>query len=376
MKRNKRSITIHDVAQTAGVSVSTVSRVLNDKGDVALETIAKVRHVIDELGFTSSLAARGMRSRRTNVIGLVLPDVSSPYSSEVMRGVNKAIVNHVYDLMIYTNGDVRKYGTADQERHYVTLLNGSITDGVIVVTPVATHFSTDAPVVAIDPNTDSPDYPGIIAANREGAMAAMDYLTGLGHRRIGFITGRLDLASACQRLQGYKDGLEAVGIPYDDSLVQVGDFTTEVAVECARSLLRLERRPSAIFASNDMSAMGAYQAASEAGLRIPGDLSVIGFDNLPESAGLKPALTTIDQFVAEMGAMAVELVVKLIQGEVLVEQVQKIPTRLVLRDSCAGHFPPPGDSDRQAAHRACRFSRQLQPVGWLEMARPRHAEPG
>jgi len=169
------------------------------------------------------LAARGMRSRRINVIGLIMPDVSSPYCNEVMRGVNKVIAGLDYDLIIYTTGDVHKYHTADKERQYVTLLNGNITDGVIMVTPVATSFSTHAPVVEIDPNNESPECPGIIANNREGALTAMNYLTGLGHHRIGFITGRLELVSACQRLEGYKDGLCAAGIPYDGELVQVGD---------------------------------------------------------------------------------------------------------------------------------------------------------
>ena len=281
MRRNRRSITIHDVAKAAGVSVSTVSRVLNDKDDVALDTSEKVQGVIAALGYTSSLAARSMRSHSNKVIGLIMPDVASPYCVEVFRGLNEAIASSDYDLIIYTTGDVRKYHTADQERKFVNLLNGGITDGVIVVTPAATSFSTDAPVVTIDPNNESPDCPGIIAANREGALAAMNYLTGLGHKRIGFITGRLDLVSGCHRLEGYKDGLSAKGIPLDDELIQIGDYTTEVAVSCTQKLLALPAPPTAIFASNDMAALGVYQAAQEIGLRIPQDFSVIGFDNLP-----------------------------------------------------------------------------------------------
>jgi LacI family transcriptional regulator len=334
MRRARRSVTIQDVAKAAGVSVSTVSRVLNAKDDVALETTVKVQGVIESLGYTSSLAARGMRSRRTNVIGLIMPDVGSPYCIEVMRGVNRAIARLDYDLIVYTTGDVRKYGTADQERQYVVLLNGSITDGVIVVTPVATSFSTDAPVVAIDPNNESPDCPGIIGTNREGALAATSYLTSLGHRRIGFITGRLELVSACNRLEGYREGLAAAGIPLDDELIQIGDFTTETGLDCSRKLLTLADPPTAIFASSDMMAVGVYQAASEAGLDIPQDLSVVGFDNLRESAYLNPALTTIDQFVAEMGTIATEMVVKLVRGETLEAHLRKIATQLVVRNSC------------------------------------------
>jgi LacI family transcriptional regulator len=333
--RNKRcTATIHDVAREAGVSVSTVSRVLNNKDDVALETSEKVQGVIDELGYISSLAARGMRSRRTNVIGLIMPDVASLYGVEVMRGVNQAIAQLDYDLIIYTNGDIRKYGTAEREGRYVVLLNGSITDGVIVVTPAVKDFSTETPIVVIDPNNESPECPALIATNRAGALAAMTYLTGLGHRRIGFITGRLDLVSASRRLQGYTDGLAACGIPVKEELIQVGDYNTETAVGCARVLLSLPEPPTAIFAANDMSAIGVYQVAQEMGVRIPQELSVVGFDNIRESAFLNPPLTTVDQFIADMGTIAVEMVVKLVKGETLERNLHEIPTQLVVRDSC------------------------------------------
>ena len=334
MAHKKRTVTIGDVAKEAEVSVSTVSRVLNGKDDVALETIEKVRGVIRELRYTSSLAARGMRSLRTHVIGLIMPDVASPYGFEVMRGINRAISQSDYDLIVYTTGNIQKYGTADQESRYVTLLNGSITDGVIVVTPVATDFSTDGPIVAIDPNNESPDCPGIIATNRAGAMAATTYLTGLGHRRIGHITGRLELVSGSHRLQGYKDGLAANGIPFDENLVKIGDYTSEVAVGCTRALLSLDDPPTAIFAANDMAAMGIYQVAQAEGIRIPEDLSVVGFDNLPESTFFTPKLTTVDQFVMDMGSLAVEMVVKLANGETLEKNLYEIPTQLVIRDSC------------------------------------------
>lgn len=334
MKRPRKSVTIHDVAQAAGVSVSTVSRVLNNKDDVSAETYENVQRVVDELGYASSLAARGMRSRRTNVIGLIMPDVASLYCIEILQGVNKAILQLDYDLIVYTNGDVRKYATADQERNYVVLLNGGITDGVIVVTPAATNFSTDAPVVAIDPNNISPECPAIIATNKEGAFSAMQYLTGLGHHRIGFITGRLELVSANRRLQGYKDGLAVVGIPYVEELVQVGDYTTETAVSCTRALLSLDDPPTAIFASNDMSAMGVYKAAADLGVRIPEDLSVVGFDNLRESSFLIPALTTVDQFISKMGFVATQMLITLINSEGLDTQTYKMQTQLVIRESC------------------------------------------
>ncbi len=338
MKPNRRSVTIYDVARAAGVSVSTVSRVLNNKDDVAFETYQRVQGIIDELGYVSSLAARGMRSRRTNVIGLIMPDVASPYSAAVMQGVNQAIAQLDYDLIVYTNGDSHKFDTADQERHYVALLNGGVTDGVIVVTPVATDFPTDSPVVAIDPNNESPECTGIISTNRVGALQAMNHLLGMGHKRIGHITGRRDLVSAMRRLQGYKDGLSAAGLPLDQALIKTGDYTAETAVKCTRDLLELDDPPTAIFAANDMSAMGVYQAVRDAGLHIPDDLSVVGFDNLRDAIFLDPPLTTVNQNVPEMGRIATEMIVKLIGGEPLEQNLHKTQTQLVVRDSTCSLF--------------------------------------
>jgi LacI family transcriptional regulator len=210
-----------------------------------------------------------------------------------------------------------------------------------MVTPTATQFTTHAPLVIIDPNNETPDYPAVIATNQEGALVAMNYLTDLGHRRIGHIAGEMKLISANQRLQGYKDGLAAAGIPLNEDLIEIGDYTTETAVICARKLLSLADRPTAIFAANDMSAMGVYEAAREFGLQIPGDLTVIGFDNLREAAYLNPPLTTIDQSLEKMGTIATEMLVELVKGKSLpinpAEEgnLYKIPTQLVIRDSCA-----------------------------------------
>jgi LacI family transcriptional regulator len=334
VQRIPKAVTIQDVAKAAGVSVSTVSRVLNDKDDVSPETYRKVRDVIKESGYTSSLAARSMRSRRTNVVGLILPDVKDPFSVQVMRGVNRAIDELGYDLIVYTSGSIKKDSSAGRERHYVSLLNGSITDGIIVVTPTATTFSTTSPVVAVDPNNESPEFPAVIATNRDGALAMMEYLISLGHRRIGFIGGRPELQSAVRRLQGYEDGLRQANIPIDPALIQAGDFTTERGFMCAQKLLGLSDPPTAIFAANDQSAIGAIQAANQAGLRIPDDLSVVGFDNIPEAGFMSPGLTTVDQFIDRMGYVATEMLIDLIQGEMLESNLHKIPTQLIVRDTC------------------------------------------
>jgi LacI family transcriptional regulator len=330
--RRRATVTIHDVARAAGVSVSTVSRVLNDKDDVAPETYDRVRCVIRELGYASSLAAKSMRSRKTNVIGLIMPDVGDPFTIGVMKGVNRAINDLKYDLVIYTGGSPNLSNWAEHEQHFVSLLNGSITDGMIVVVPTIKTFSTSFPLVAIDPHKEGTSFPAVIATNHAGAMAAMKYLLSLGHRRIGFIGGRAELQSAVRRFQGYQDSLRQANIPLAPELIQTGDYTITAAVTCAQRLLSLPDPPTAIFAANDQSALGVIKAAKEAGLRVPDDLSVVGFDNIPEAD--HSGLTTVDQSIDRMGYVATEMLVSLIQGKPLESNLRKIPTRLIVRDSC------------------------------------------
>lgn len=332
MNYKKRAVTIQDVAKAARVSVSTVSRVLNGKVDVASETQEHILEVINKLGYTSNLAARSMRSHKKNLIGLVVPDIGFPYSIEIMRGVNRAIAESNFDLLLYTTGDIQKNGTGLHEQHYVSLLNNSITDGVIIVASAAAEFITNSPIVAVDPHVINPNYPSVQGMNYHGALEVMQYLIGLGHRRIGFISGRQEIGSAGRRLKGYQDALVNAGIELDEKLVAPGDFTQKTGRKCTHQLLSLDNPPTAIFAANDQSAFGVFEVAEELGLRIPSDLSVVGFDNISEAKYL--GLTTVDQFLAEMGYVAVQMLIKLINGEALELEIHKMPTKLVERTSC------------------------------------------
>jgi LacI family transcriptional regulator len=332
MPTKKRTITIQDVAKEAGVSISTVSRVLNAKADVASDTQERVLSVIDKLGYTSSLAARSMRSRRNNLIGLIVPDIGFPYSIEIMKGIDRAISKSIFDLLLYTTGGIHKPGTASREHHYVSLLSNSLADGVLVVASSASEFATQAPIVAVDPHMVDPNFPSVQGMNYQGALEAMGYLIGLGHRRIGFIGGRPEIMSSGRRLKGYRDGLEHAGFDIDESLIVPGDFSTGTGHERALELLCLPSPPTAIFASNDQSAIGVLQATEELGLRVPEDISVIGFDNISEAGYL--GLTTIDQHLAEMGYIATQMLIKLINGEPLDSKVHKMPAQLVERKSC------------------------------------------
>jgi len=332
MRTKKRTVTIQDVAKAAGVSVSTVSRVLNGKVDVASETQDRILSVIDDLGYTTNLAARSMRSQKKNLVGLIMPDIAYPFAIEVMKGVNRAIAESEFDLLVYTTGDVRKSGRASHEQKYVSLLTNSISDGVIIVAPVAGEFNIDAPIVSIDPLASNPNYPAVHATNYQGALDAMGYLLKLGHTRIGYIGGRVELESSNRRMMGYREGLEKAGIAMDEALIASGDYTTETGIACARNLLALDNPPTAIFASNDQMAIGVYQVVEEMGLRIPDDLSVVGFDNIPESKYM--GLTTVDQFISEMGYVATQMLIKIINGVQLEDRIYRMQTRLVVRNSC------------------------------------------
>ncbi len=182
----------------------------------------------------------------------------------------------------------------------------------------------------------NPNYPVVHANNYKGAFDAMKYLLELGHRRIGFIGGRRELESATRRLQAYRDVLEQAGLPVDETLIAPGDFTTETALRSTRQILSLDVPPTAIFASNDQSALGVLQVAAEMGLHVPDDLSVIGFDNIPDAAYLN--LTTVDQFIGEMGYIATQMLIDLINGVELIEKTRRVPTELVLRNSCSFCF--------------------------------------
>ena len=332
MPKRRSVVTIQDVARKAGVSVSTVSRVLNDKVDVASDTQDKVLAIIDELGYTSNLAARSMRSRRKNLIGLVVPDIGFPYSIEILKGINRAIFESTFALLVYTTGGIRKADSVSREQHYVSLLNNSLTDGVIIVASAAAEFNSEAEIISVDPHVINPQYPSVQGTNYQGARDVMNYLLNLGHTRIAFICGRPEIGSAIRRLNGYKDALTEAGIDIDESLIMPSDFSEETGRERALDLFKMENPPTAIFASNDQTAIGVYQAAEELGISIPEDVSVVGFDNISEAAYL--GLTTVDQFLDEMGYVAVQMLISRINGEESSEELHKMPTKLVVRSSC------------------------------------------
>ncbi len=324
---------MQQVAAEAGVSISTVSKVINGRYGVAGATVETVTRVVERLGYEASLVARSLRNHRTNVMGVLVADFE-PFSVEVLKGAADAIRGSGFELVAYSSG-----GRVDEhvgwERRYLSRVMGTLVDGAVLVTPTVTDVQYDGPIVAVDPHTGSSRLPTVTADNLQGARLGVDHLLGLGHTRIGIITGRPDLVSAQLREQGYREALAAAGIPVDDALVRLGAFEAEPARAAAHELLSLPEPPTAIFATNDLSALAALEAAAELGVDVPGRLSVVGFDNIPESALAHPPLTTVEQPIRRMGHDAIAMLITLIGGGILEENHVTLDTKLVVRRSTA-----------------------------------------
>jgi LacI family transcriptional regulator len=326
-----RQVTIADVAAEAGVSVATVSKVINDRYGVAEQTSANVRAVIERLGYTSSLVAQSMRSRRSNVFAILVSDIE-PFSAELLKGAARGVRGTGYDLVVFSDCGQRKDQAGWEQRSLARV--GALTDGAILVTPTSVDVTVSVPVVAVDHNVRSRTMATVDSDNLSGAIAAAEHLIGLGHCRIGFLAGRPDLESARLREQGYARALEAAGIAFDPGLVRIGGYQPETARDGARELLLHTPRPTAIFAANDASAIETITVARSLGLHVPGDLSVVGFDNVPESALCEPPLTTVEQAIQQMGYEAVQLLLGLVDDPSAEPAQVVLPTRLVERSSC------------------------------------------
>jgi LacI family transcriptional regulator len=342
----RHRITIAEVATAAGVSVATVSKVINDRYGVADETAARVRAVIERLGYESSLVAQSLRSRRTNVIGVLLWDIE-PFSTELLKGAAQAIRGTGHELVVYSGGGLGRTQHG-WERRYLSRMSG-LTDGAILVTPTVVDVPYSSPVVAVDPQPGTSRTPTVDSDNLNGARSATEYLLGLGHRRIAFVTGRSDLESARRREQGYREALAGSGVEVDPDLVRVGNYDGDDAEAAARVLLALPEPPTAVFAANDIMAMAISRVAASLGLRLPDDLSVVGFDNIPESALNEPPLTTVEQPIQRMGFEAIGMLVALMAGRPVDIPHLTLPTKLVVRQSC------------RALQRACELNDVAQP---------------
>jgi LacI family transcriptional regulator len=327
-------ITITAIAREAGVSVPTVSRVVNGRSDVSPET----RQRVEELLRRHDYRRRVARPRSTaGLIDLVFNDLDSPWAVEIIRGVED--VAHAAGVGTVVSAIHRRSASA---RQWMQNLRARATDGVILVTsdlaPTihAELRRLNVAMVVVDPaGVPTDEVPTIGASNWAGGLRATEHLIQLGHRRIGFIAGPPRLLCSRARLDGYRAGLDAAGIPVDDDLIRPGDFYHESGFEGGKALLALDDPPTAIFASSDQMAFGVFEAVRQRGLRVPDDISVVGFDDLPEARWASPPLTTVRQPLAEMGLLAARTVLRLAQGEKVETPRIELATDLIVRDSSA-----------------------------------------
>lgn len=327
-----RRATINDVAAAAGVSVSTVSKAVHGRYGVSPETMRRVLEIVERLGYQSSLGASSMRSHRTGVIGVLVADFE-PFSAEILKGVGAAVRGTGFDLLAYSGS---QDGTGEGwERRSVSRLSGTLIDGVIMVTPTVVNVSGEVPIVAIDPHTGPADLPTVESDSFHGAQLATRYLIELGHTRIGFIAGRPDLRSSVLRDAGYRSALLEAGIRFEPGLVGVGRYEEDASRQLAHELLSQINRPTAIFAANDLSAIAVLGVAHELGISVPDELSVIGFDDVPEAARHVPPLSTVRQPMQRLGEVATKMLIALMNDEKPAQTHLRLPTRLVPRATTA-----------------------------------------
>ncbi|SIO84592.1 LacI family DNA-binding transcriptional regulator [Nocardiopsis sp. JB363] len=327
-----RDITISAIAAEAGVSAPTVSRVLNGRGDVAPAT----RERIEKLLRTHGYRRRGHRSRdRVGLIDLVFNDLDSPWAVEIIRGVED--VAHQSGAGVVVSAIHRR---ATSARQWLDNVRTRVSDGIILVTtdldPSLKEELRDlkVPAVVIDA-VGVPDLatPTIGATNWSGGLSATEYLIELGHRRIGFVEGRPELWCSRARMDGYRAALEMAGLTVEADLIASGEYTYESGFQAGRSLFAGEDPPTAVFVSSDQMALGVYEALRQRGLRVPDDVSVVGFDDLPEARWSSPPLTTVRQPLADMGRMAVRTIQRIVRDENIESSRIELATQLVVRDS-------------------------------------------
>ncbi|MFF7052536.1 LacI family DNA-binding transcriptional regulator [Streptomyces griseorubiginosus] len=332
-------VTITEIARQAGVSVPTVSRVVNGRSDVSPRTRARVEELLQRYGYRRRPAAPGTRAA---LLDLVFHDLDSPWAVEIIRGVEEVAQAEGVGTVVSAI-----HGRSGAARDWMRNLRARASDGVILVTSALDTVLHDelralgVPLVVVDP-TGSPalEAPTIGAANWSGGLAATEHLLSLGHRRIGLIAGPPRLLCSRARFDGYRAALEGAGLPLDESLVVPGDFHPESGFAGCEKLLDLPEPPTAIFAASDQMALGAIEALRRRGLRVPEDMSLVGFDDLPEVRWSAPPLTTIRQPLSEMGTLAVRTILKLTRNEPPDSPRVELGTELVVRSSTAPPTTP------------------------------------
>lgn len=331
----KKAVTLVDVAKKAGVSVMTASRAMSGEGYASEETKAKVQAAARELGYAPNALARMMKGGRTNVIGVVVNDLSSVVVNSFVTALSEEVRKVEMDLFIYNSlGDL-----GDGKGKRLSQMLHGLWDGLVFVLPrmsddyLKTLEQSDSPIVLINYCRHETTLPVVRGDNVNGARDGVAHLIELGHRRIAFVRGTAYTGQSAERERGYRAALEAAGIAVDETLIAQGDFNEPSALAAGRALLALPDPPTAIFAANDAMALGCMSAIREKGLRIPQDVSVIGFDDMPAAAVSQPGLTTLRHPVAAMAQACVQELMRRIQNQPGRRQRIEFPSEFVVRES-------------------------------------------
>lgn len=311
------TVTIYDVAREAGVSMATVSRVVNNNPNVKPQTRKKVFEAIERLGYRPNAVARGLASKKTTTVGVVIPDISNSIFSEVARGIED-IANMYHYNIILCNADKKK----DKEIRVINTLLEKQVDGLLFMGGAVTEehieaFKTSSvPVVLCATADEQKTIPSVDIDHEKAAYDAVQLLIQKGHRQIAMISGTLqDPTNGYARYQGYKKALEEAGIPLREDYVRIGNYRYESGLEVTKYFMELDERPTAIFAATDEMAIGAIHALQDNGLKVPDDVSVISVDNIRMASMVRPQLTTVAQPMYDIGAVAMRLLTKLMNKE-------------------------------------------------------------
>ncbi|AEV19698.1 MULTISPECIES: LacI family DNA-binding transcriptional regulator [Geobacillus] len=327
---------IKDVAKRANVSTATVSRVLRNAGNVTEETRQRVLEAIEALNYQPNVLGRYLRRMETETVLVVVPDITNPFFSKVLRGIEAVALKHGYQVLLGdTQNDVRL------EEQYLNLLPQRQVDGMIFLTArirkeLVEEMARQFPIVLACEYLEGADIPTVSIDNISSARKATEHLIRLGHCRIAHLSGPMNIILSRDRLRGYQQALAQHELEADAALVQEGDFTYESGYNLTLKLLALEKPPTAIFAANDEMAIGAIKAVRHRGGRVPDDVAVVGFDDIQMASIFEPSLTTIAQPMFEIGQKAMELLLALIEGTSARRRQLVLPDRLVIRDSCGG----------------------------------------
>jgi len=340
------AVTIRDVAREAGVSVATVSRVLNDSGPVRESTRQRVREAARRLHFSPNTTARSLSTSQTKTLGVLLPDVYGEFFSEIMRGIDQQARRRGFHVLL--SG---AHNEAAEVEAAVHAMRGRV-DGLILMAAeldpevLERSLPDRVPVVLINADHDASRFNTINVDNYGGAAAMTRHLLGLGHREIRLICGSASNRDATERRRGFEDTLWRAGITPRPEWILPGDFTEASGYAATEQLLREVPRPTAIFAANDSMAVGALSAARSAGLRVPEDVAVVGFDDVPIARYVNPALTTVRVAISKLGACAAERLFEAIRAQNRHDRKHELqPTELVIRSSCGARRVHPNSKE-------------------------------